>query len=58
MKKIYQTPETVTMRIATPMILAASDPQVVLDPTEGSVEAGEVESRRSNNIWDEEEEDF
>lgn len=57
MKKIYQTPETVTMRIATPMILAASDPQVIVDPTE-SVEAGEVESRRSNNIWDEEEEDF
>jgi len=57
MKKIYQTPETVTMRIATPMILAASDPQVVLDPTE-SVDAGSVESRR-NNLWDEdEEEDF
>lgn len=59
MKKIYQIPETVTMKIATSMILSASDPQVGLDKDATPVNPGEVESRRSNNVWDEEdEEDF
>ena len=58
MKKTYQIPETVTMKIATSMILSASDPNVKVDKNE-SVDAGDVESRRSNNVWDEEdEEDF
>ena len=58
MKKTYQIPETVTMKIATSMILSASDPQVGLDK-DATVNPGEVESRRSNNIWGEEdEEDF
>ena len=58
MKKTYQIPETVTMKIATSMILSASDPQVGLDK-DATVNAGEVDARRSNNVWDEEdEEDF
>ena len=58
MKKIYQTPETVTIKIATPMLLIGSDPQVGADPNETPVDAGDVESRRNNNMWDDEEEDF
>lgn len=58
MKKTYQIPETVTMKIATSMILSASDPQVGLDK-DATVNSGEVDARRSNNAWDEEdEEDF
>ena len=57
MKKIYQKPETLTVKITSSNILSASNPQVGLDPDE-SVDAGSVESRR-NNLWDEdEEEDF
>ncbi len=59
MKKTYQIPETVTMKIATSMILSASDPQVGADPNATPIDAGEVDARRSNNAWDEEyEEDF
>ena len=59
MKKTYQIPETVTMKIATSMILSASDPQVGADPNAASILAGVVDDRRSNNAWDEEyEEDF
>ena len=58
MKKTYQIPETVTMKIATSMLLITSDPQVGLDK-DAAVDAGEVDARRSNNVWDEEdEEDF
>ena len=56
MKKIYQTPETVTTKIATTMMIAASDPNVKVDSTE-SVDADKVESRRNYNIWDDEEEE-
>jgi hypothetical protein len=59
MKKTYQIPETVTMKIATSMLLITSDPQVGLDKDAAPVDAGEVDARRSNNAWDEEyEEDF
>lgn len=59
MKKIYQIPETVIMKIATSMILSASDPNVKVDTTE-SVDADKVESRRNRDVWEdeEEEEDF
>ena len=56
MKKIYQIPEAVKTEMATSMILAASDPNVKVDKNE-SVNADDVESRRSNNVWDEEEEE-
>lgn len=59
MKKTYQIPETVTMKIATSMLLITSDPQVGLNKDATPVDAGEVDARRSNNAWDEEdEEDF
>ena len=58
MKKIYQTPKMVTMKIASSTILSASDPEVKVDKEE-SIEAAEVESRsfRNRNLWEEEEED-
>ena len=58
MKKIYQIPETVTLKIATSMILSASNPDVKVDKTE-TIDPVNVDARRSNNAWDEEdEEDF
>ena len=58
MKKIYQIPETVTMRIVTSLILSASTPNVTVDKDE-DVDANAVESRsfRNSNLWEEEEED-
>ena len=40
-------------------MIAASDPQVTVNPEEDPIDPGEVESRRRRDVWeDEEEEDF
>ena len=56
MKKIYQKPETRTVKITSSMMLAASDPKVTLDETE-SIDGGVVESRHQDFWYDEEEEE-
>jgi hypothetical protein len=55
MKKIYQAPETVTMKISTSMI-CGSNPDVALDSSSDPVEAASVESRSTNSIWEDDEE--
>ena len=59
MKKIYEMPVTEVMKIATHTILAGSPgkPNAPVDPIEGEVEAGGIESRR-RNVWDDEEEEY
>lgn len=55
MKKIYLKPETVTMKIATSMILSGSNPDVAYDPDETPVNPDLVESRQGRGFWDDEE---
>ena len=57
MKKIYQKPKTLTMKISTSIILTTSDPDVKVDKDSESVDAGSVDARRNNNVWDEEDEE-
>ena len=54
MKKIYEIPELAVVKLDLENIVAASNPEIIVDTTE-DVNAEEVESRR-NNIWDDEEE--
>ena len=54
MKKIYEIPELAVVKLDLVDIVAASNPEIIVDTTE-DVNAEEVESRR-NNIWDDEEE--
>lgn len=56
MKKIYMMPETLVLKIQTTSMIAGSDPQAALDPSE-EVEAGSVESRRYGSIWDDDDDD-
>ena len=58
MKKIYLKPETVTMKIATSMILSGSNPDATYDPDATPVNPGLVESRQGRGFWDDDEEDF
>lgn len=53
MKKIYEIPELAVVKLDLENIVAASNPEIIVDTTE-EVGAEEVESRR-NNIWDDEE---
>lgn len=55
MKKIYLKPETVTMKIATSMILSGSNPDATYDPDATPVNPGSVESRQGRGFWDDEE---
>lgn len=54
MKKIYEIPELAVVKLELVNIVAASNPEIIVDTTE-DVNAEVVESRR-NNIWDDEEE--
>ena len=59
MKKIYLIPETKVITVALSAIMSASNPDVTVDTNdEDAIEAGEVESRRRRNIWDDEEEEM
>ena len=57
MKKNYISPDTIEIKIHGSHLLTASDPNVTVD-TEESVDADQVGSRRRNDIWDDEEEDW
>ena len=59
MKKIYEMPVTEVMKIATHTILAGSPgkPNAAVDSIEDSIDPNEIESRRHNNVWDDEEEE-
>lgn len=54
MKKIYETPELAVVKLSLVNIIAASNPEIIVDTTE-TVDA-EVVGARRNNIWDDEEE--
>ena len=53
MKKIYEIPELAEEKLDLENIIAASNPEIIVDTTK-EVDAEVVESRR-NNIWDDEE---
>ena len=54
MKKTYNSPKAQVVILRTAHVMAASNPQVTVNP-EGSVNANEVEVRRSGrNVWSEE----
>ena len=57
MKKIYMMPETLVLKIQTSSMIAASDPDVVINPSE-EVEAGSVESRRYGSMWDDDDDEY
>ena len=57
MKKNYISPDTIEIKIQLSHFITTSDPNVTVH-TEGSVDAEKVESRRRNDIWDDEEEDW
>jgi hypothetical protein len=57
MKKIYMMPETLVLKIQTTSMIAASDPDVVIN-SEDEVEAGSVESRRYGSMWDDDDDEY
>jgi len=57
MKKIYMKPALQMEKMDDQNIICASDPNVSINTTEGSVDAGSVESRRKFNTWDDEDEE-
>ena len=56
MKKIYLMPDCQVIKVALTTMIAASEPDVKVDDTE-KVDADKVETRRHNDVWDDEEED-
>ena len=52
MKKIYLIPETKVIEEGLTELMAASNPNVTVDPSE-SINPGDVESRR-RTLWDSE----
>ena len=57
MKKIYNTPATKVVKIATVQMLAASEPEVKVNPEKDPIEPANVDARKSYDVWEEEEED-
>ena len=56
MKKIYMMPNCQVIKVTLTTMIAASTPDVKVDDTE-EVDADKVESRRHNDVWDDEEEE-
>jgi len=58
MKKVYELPMTNVIEISTSVILAGSAgvPNAQVDPNE-DIDADEIESRRHNDVWDDEDEE-
>ena len=58
MKKRYVMPGTEVMNVELSVVIAASpaEPSAQLNVDE-TVDAAEIEARRDNNVWDEEEEE-
>jgi hypothetical protein len=58
MKKTYMKPATLLTAVSVHKMICVSTPHVTVSTT-GEVEADEVESRRrSNSVWDDEEDDY
>jgi len=57
MKKIYETPEMKVVNVKLTTMIAASDPDVTVNKDDTPVDPGKVDSRRYNNVWDEEDEE-
>jgi hypothetical protein len=55
MKKTYMKPSTLTTKVGVHLMLVGS-PDVTINKN-SSVNAANVDSRRSNDLWDDEEED-
>ena len=58
MKKVYELPITSVIEISTSVILAGSPgvPEAQVDPDE-DIDADKVETRRHNDVWDDEDEE-
>jgi hypothetical protein len=58
MKKVYELPITSVIEISTSVILAGSAgvPNAQVDPDE-DIDADKIESRRHNDVWDDDEEE-
>ncbi len=56
MKKIYMMPNCQVIKVNLTTMIAASTPDVIVDDTE-EVDADKVESRRHNDVWDDEDEE-
>ena len=56
MKKIYMMPNCQVIKVTLTTMIATSTPDVIVDDTE-EVDADKVESRRHNDVWDDEEEE-
>lgn len=58
MKKVYELPITSVIEISTSVILAGSPgvPEASVDPDD-DVDAESIESRRHNDVWDDEDEE-
>ena len=53
MKQTYQTPETVTVRLAvTKVFLQTSSPDIGIGG--GTVDPGDIDTKESKDIWDSE----
>ncbi len=56
MKKIYMMPNCQVIKVTLTTMIATSTPDVIVDDTE-EVDADKVESRRHNDVWDDEEDE-
>lgn len=58
MKKVYEFPVTDVMELSPSVILTGSveEPNAGINPDD-DVDAGDIESRRRNNVWDDEEDE-
>ena len=56
MKKIYMMPNCQVIKVTLTTMIATSTPDVIVDDTE-EVDADKVESRRHNDVWDDEDEE-
>jgi len=54
MKKIYIMPEVQVEEITTTYMIAASDPNAIINPGD-AVDAEGIESRQFDDLWDDEE---
>ena len=58
MKKIYLIPQTQVTEIELQQMIAESIIEKTLNPEETTDDPNEIGSRRYQNVWDDEEEEF
>ena len=56
MKKTYTKPSTLMTKVGVQKMICGSNPQVGINRS-GSIDADKVDSRRSNDLWDDDEEE-